>query len=133
MRGGNERFLRFHLLRCGRGNVRLAGRDLFFDAAELALLLGGRLIEPRGFGFVLAKFALEGERAGFALAAAGNHAAVIAGAIGRQEITVRIVAGHLLGDGRRFDEIGGAKLLEEIFRRRPERLAEFDEACRGAR
>src|SRR5271170_7127757 len=128
MRGGDKGLLRFHLLRSGGGKLHLACGSFFLEPGQVRLLLGGKNLEPRGFGFALAEFALEGERSSLALAAAGNGATVIAGAIGCEEIAVRIVMRHLLGDGNGFDDIGGAKLFEEILRRRTKRLAEFDEA-----
>ena len=100
VRGRDERFFRFHLLRAGGGDLRFSGGDLLVETGQLALLRGCELFEARGFGLVLAKLALERQRTGLALASAGNHAAVIAGAVRRQKIAVRILVGHVLGDGR---------------------------------
>ena len=126
--GGYQRLLRFHLLRSGGGKLHLTCRGFFLETGEVRLLLGGENFEAHGLGFALAKLAFEGERSGLAFAAARNGAAVIAGAVRSEEITVRIVVGHLLGDGDGFDDIGSAKLFQEIFRSRAERLAKLDEA-----
>ena len=48
--------------------------------------------ELRNFGVERAQFALHSERAGFVRAATGDHAALVAGAVGRHERVLRIFA-----------------------------------------
>ena len=128
VRGRDERFFRFHLLGGGGGKLHLARGGFFLEAGQLRLLFRGGALETRGFGFAVAEFALERQRSGLAFATTGHGAAVVAGTVRRQEIAVRIVVGHLLGDGDGFNNVGGAKFLQKIFGGGTERLAEFDEA-----
>ena len=53
---------------------------------------------------------------------------MVASAVGRQEIAVRVVLRHLFGDRDGLDDVGGAQLFQEIFRGRAERRTELDEA-----
>src|SRR5580704_4245133 len=92
MSGGDQRFFRFHLLRGGDGYARLAVRDFLGDTSELGLALFSQPFETSRLGFVLAQFALQGERTGIACAPTGDHATVIARAVRREVITVRIFA-----------------------------------------
>ena len=57
---------------------------------------------------------------------------MVAGALGRQKITVRIFVGHLLGDRGRFDDVGGAQLGKEVLGGGTQRIAEIDQAIQAA-
>ena len=96
-----------------------------FDARHFRLLLLSHAIQPHRFRFVLAQFALQRQRPRFALASAGNHSAVIASAIRRQKIAVRIFVRHCLGAAPRFHQVCRTKSRQKMLCRRAERVAEI--------
>src|SRR5207248_11272562 len=74
-----------------------------------------------------AKFAFHSERAGFIGPAAGDHAALVSGAVRRDESVLRIFAREFFRADRVVGEIRGAQPRQKLFRGWAERIAEFDE------
>ena len=72
--------------------------DLGGGAFELALALGDEAGD-------LAEFALEGQGTGAGFAAARDGVAVVADAVGQEEINVGVLEGEALGGGAVLDEI----------------------------
>jgi hypothetical protein len=78
---------------------RFHGAQVDNDQFELGLGGGAALLEMEQFGTDDAEFALHTERSGLIGAAAGDHAALIAGAFGGNEGVLRVFAGELFGGG----------------------------------
>ena len=100
-----------------RDGVFLAGLLQLAEPFEVGFERGGLVLQGFLFtglegkqafllfklGFEVAEFALEDERPGGLFAAAGEHTAVIAGAIGQQEVAAGVRFGHAAG----FVTVGG--------------------------
>ncbi len=101
---------------------------IFLRARQVGLRFRSEAFEANDFGFVHPQFAFQSERAGFAGTAAGDHAAVVARAVERDEILLRIFASQFFGLGGGFDQISAFEFGQELLGRGAKRVAEFDEA-----
>ena len=74
-----------------------------------------------------AQFAFHAQRSRFVGPAAGNHASLIAGAIGCDECVLRIFPSKLFGSDRAVGKVCPTQSGQELFRRRAERIAKFNQ------
>ena len=125
MRRRNDVTFRFALL--GRRFFeRLFGGGLLRgNRFKRRLLLSCLMFELRHFRVQRPQLALHPQRARLVRAAAGDHAALIAGALRRYERILRIVARELFRSHGAVGQIGRAQPRQELLYRRPERIAEF--------
>ena len=86
----NQGFFRFHVLRVRQSYRRLAGGDFVPELNELLLLLLRDSLQARCLSLMLPKFALQRQRSCFTCAPAGNDAPMVASAVQRQIIAMRI-------------------------------------------
>src|SRR6266849_4249818 len=92
VRGGDDFALDFALLRVDFFKRFFSGQQLGGNRFERGLLLAHLTFELEDFCIESAKLTLHSEWANFIRAAAGDHAALVASAVGRDEGVMRIVA-----------------------------------------
>ena len=95
------------------------------DRFQRDLARAGLVLELHNFRVESAKFALHAQRAGFIGAAAGDHAALIGGAVGSDESELWIVARESFRSAGIIREIGGFQAWQKLFGRGAQRIAKF--------
>ena len=108
----------FERLRCfAQFGVHLRQRGLRFTHF---------VVKPQDIGVESAKFALHAERACFIGAAASDHAALVASAVGSDESKLRIVARERLGGGCTVRQIGRTQTRKKLLGCGAQGIAEAD-------
>src|SRR5215831_1121239 len=125
MLGGEESSLRLALLSGQSFHCEFAGAQFTGDGFKFGLDRASALLEMRDSRRDGAQLTLHSQWAGFIGAAAGHHAALIAGAIGRNEGVLRKFAGKSFRS-LVARQIGSSQAREELLGCRPERIAELD-------
>ena len=105
MRGRDQRFFGLHVQRHRGRDFRLDSHDVFAEPRQFSLMFQRDPVEPCDLRLVLTKLALQRQRPRIALAASGNHPAVVAGTIRRKVETVRIFMREALCRRSRFHQV----------------------------
>src|SRR5216684_7890915 len=127
VRGGDDFALDFTLLRVDFFKRFFSGQQLGGNRLERGLLLAHLVLELEDFCIESAKLALHAQGTDLIRAAASDHAALVASAVGRDEGILRIVPRHLFRRGGAVRQIRGAQPRQELLGRGAQRIAEFHE------
>jgi hypothetical protein len=102
VRGADHRFFRVQLIGGDAIERFGCGEDFALEVAERGLRFAGFAFEAQYVGVEFAQFALHHQRSGFGGASAADHAALIAGAVGGDEMLRGMLSRQLLSRCRRF-------------------------------